>query len=356
MSKILFISPYPPHRVASQRFRFEQYLSQLTKNGVSYTTEPFFSEEGYRAFYQRGNLVSKIRAIVHSYVKRYLLLLRLRKYTFIFIHREATPLGPPIIEWVIAKVLRKKIIYDFDDAIWLTDNTSESRFEKFLRWRRKVASVCRWSYRVSCGNGYLAEYARQFNTQVVVNPTTIDTDATPIRSTPSHESKVTIGWTGSYSTLKYFRQLVPTLQALHRQYPAVDFIVIADQDPVPALSNYHFIRWAADTEKADLLRFDIGIMPLPDDPWTKGKCGFKALQYMAIGIPAVVSPVGANCEIVRHDVEGYWSTTPDEWFSHLEALILDPDKRLAMGKRGRERVERYYSLSANKDNFLSLFE
>lgn len=356
MSKILFICPYPPGRVPSQRFRFEQYLSQLNQKSFHVVTRPFFSEKAY-TLYHSGKLLSKIHAITQSYFSRYLLFLHAIPFDFIFIHREATPGGPPIFEWILAKIVRKKIIYDFDDAIWLTDNKNECRAEKILRWRSKVGSICRWSYKISCGNEYLADYARQFNSRVVVNPTTIDTHHLYLTQREKKAvGKTTIGWTGSHSTLKYLEMIVPVLQAVEQKYPDIIFLIIADKDPLLPLKNIIFKPWAAASEISDLTTIDIGLMPLPDDPWARGKCGFKALQYMALEIPALVSPVGVNCEIVQHGVEGFLCHTPNEWFLNIEDLILNPKKRELMGQRGRRKVIGLYSVDANTDNFLSLFQ
>ena len=295
---------------------------------------------------------------MHSYVRRYLLLLRASRYDFIFIHRETTPVGPPIAEWILAKLLRKKIIYDFDDAIWLTDKTDESVFKGIFRWRSKVRSICKWSYKISCGNSYLAAYAKQFNPNVFIIPTTIDTAKLHTRDAGDERSgkNIIIGWTGSRSTLKYLQELTPVLQAVEKKYSEVEYLMIADENPKLPLKNMVFRSWKKETEIRDLAAMDIGIMPLPDDAWTRGKCGFKALQYMAMSIPAVVSPVGVNREIVQNGVEGYWCTSHQEWFARLEELILNPEKRNEMGKRGRQKVIEHYSVASNSANFLSLFQ
>ena len=358
MKKVLFICPYPPNLAPSQRFRYEQYLSQLKEKSFDVEISPFFTERAYRHFYQSGNLFSKIYSITVSYLTRALLLLKIPSYDFVFIHREATPAGPPILEFVTAKFFRKRIIYDFDDAIWMTDNKDEARLTKLLKCRWKVSLICRWSYKVSCGNTYLANYARQFNPNVFLNPTTVDADNLHTRRSipPSSNEKVTIGWTGSHSTLKYLNSIVPVLEIVEKKYPQVTFLVIADRDPQLPLNNLVFRPWRLETEISDLASIDIGMMPLPDDPWTRGKCGFKALQYMAMGIPAVISPVGLNKEIVQHGVEGYWCSTFQDWTSHLEELILSPERRIEMGERGRHTVQDRYSVASNSANFLSLFQ
>jgi glycosyltransferase involved in cell wall biosynthesis len=272
----------------------------------------------------------------------------------VFIHREATPLGPPWLEWIIAKVLRKKIIYDFDDAIWLADTSGVNRFMVRLKWQQKVASICRWSYKVSCGNEYLCEFARQYHAQVVLNPTTIDTQHYHNQLKNQTAQPLTIGWTGSHSTMKYLTSIEAVLQKLEQQYD-FRFVVISNRPPEMKLKSIHFIPWKEATEVEDLLQLHIGLMPLPDDPWAKGKCGFKALQYLSLGIPALASPVGVNRKIVEHEVNGYLCASTEDWHIHLSRLLKDHELRTVMGEAGRKKVEREYSVKSNAENFLSLF-
>ena len=356
MKKILFVCPYPEGIAPSQRFRFEQYIRYLEEEGFQTEISPYFTEKAYAVFYQSGNLLSKIHCIFQSYLRRFTLLLQVHSFDFIFIHREITPLGPPILEWLLAKMLRKKIIFDFDDAIWTTDNANESSLAKWIRWRSKVQSICRWSHKIACGNDYLATFAQRENLKVMVMPTTIDFFPLKENQALKADASIVIGWTGSSSTLKYLRMLLPVLISLEEKYPSIKFLVIADRDPALPLCNYEFKHWTKETETQDLQAIDIGIMPLPDDEWTRGKCGFKALQYMAMSIPAVISAVGVNTKIVTHGAEGFLCTTSDEWFSCLEDLILDPARRRDMGERGRQKVMKLYSVEANSRRFLSLFQ
>ena len=165
-----------------------------------------------------------------------------------------------------------------------------------------------------------------------------------------------IGWTGSHSTLKYLHAIEPVLQKLENQFPFISFLIIADQPPPLHLARLTFIKWNPQTEIADLLKMDIGIMPLPDDEWSKGKCGFKALQYMALEIPSVVSPVGVNTFIINNESEGFLCRSNEEWLLALEKLIIDKNLRIKLGKAGRKKVVEHYSVSSNTSNFLSLFE
>lgn len=355
--KILFVTPYPRGEAPSQRFRFEQYFELLNRKGFSFRVQSFLSPADWKMLYSKGHGLSKARIILTGFVKRFFMLFKAVSYDFIFIHREAAFLGPPIIEWILAKILRKKIIYDFDDAIWFTDQVNESWILKTIRWRNKVKSICKWSYKVSCGNEYLCAFARQYAKHVVYNPTTIDTEHlhNPTNTSAKNKETLIIGWTGSHSTLKYLKDIEQVLIELEKKYPHVEILIIANQKPELALRTLKFLPWRKETEAEDLAKMDIGIMPLPDDEWTKGKCGFKALQYMAMEVPAVVSPVGVNLNIVDDGINGFHAATHQEWFERIEVLINDKSLRTKMGKAGREKVIGHYSVVSNSGVFLSLF-
>ena len=163
-----------------------------------------------------------------------------------------------------------------------------------------------------------------------------------------------IGWTGSFSTLKYIDIVLPVLRELQEQYDFT-FVVIADKDPQLELKNYRFIPWSRKTEISDLLSFHIGLMPLYDDDISKGKCGFKAIQYMSLGIPAVVSPVGVNAEIVDDAMNGFLCSTNKDWKRRLEELLTNPILRSNLGQAAREKIKRSYSVQATTKMFLDLF-
>jgi glycosyltransferase involved in cell wall biosynthesis len=357
---ILFICPYPHGKAPSQRFRFEQYFNQLNNAGFDFHVSPFFSEKTWSILYQQGKILQKLSGIFAGYISRIIILFTLSKYDYVFIHREATPLGPPIFEFFITFGFRKKIIYDFDDAIWLTNTSQENWLASKLKWHRKVKAICQWSYKVSCGNEYLCHFAGQFTSNVFLNPTTIDTNNlhTPLRKIKNQNSAIiTIGWTGTHSTLKYLNWLEPIINSLEKKFPnCLRFLVIADKVPSLKIKCFEFMPWSKDTEIDDLLLFDIGVMPLTNDEWAKGKCGFKALQYMALGIPVVASPVGVNLKIIEQGEDGYLCDNQTSWESTLEKLILDSDHRIKIGKCGRKKVINHYSVLSNTSNFLSLFQ
>jgi len=352
--KILFVVPYPPGKAPSQRFRFEQYLDFLKEKQWQINVASFMDEKTWRILYNPGHSVQKIGGILKGFLKRFTLLFSVPAYDFIFIHREATPIGPPWFEWVVAKILKKKIIYDFDDAIWLPNVSENNKIVAGIKWHQKVNAVCKWAYKVSCGNAYLQDYAKQFNYNAVVIPTTIDTINLHNQVKTQNTAKVVIGWTGTHSTMKYLEPVVPILQQLEESYN-FEFCVISNQKPAFSLRSLTYKPWRKESEIADLLHFNVGIMPLADDPWAKGKCAFKALQYMALGIPALVSPVGMNTEVVEQNINGYLCNTAEQWYAGLAEMISNPALRIKLGKAAREQIQNNYAVVAIRTDFLGLF-
>lgn len=353
--RILFITPYPTGEAPSQRFRFEQYFKSLTENGHSYKTSSFLSLKAWGIVYKTGHLPDKILALINGYWRRILDVISLRHFDAVFIHREATPFGPPWFEWLVTKIFKKYMVYDFDDAIWIPNASETNKYLTMLFKRfANVADVCRWSTVVSVGNAYLAEYAGQYNKNVVINPTTIDTDEHHNMMKEHGKHKFTIGWTGSHSTVQYLDEIYPVLKKLEEEHE-FEFHVICDVPPKFTLKSLKFVKWSKKAEIDDLMNFNLGIMPLPADIWAKGKCGFKALQYMSLGVPALVSNVGVNAEIVDHGVNGFICNTPEEWYSSLKKLMTDSSCLQMLSSRTREKIITHYSVRSNKQNFLNLF-
>lgn len=352
--KILFVVPYPVGKAPSQRFRFEQYFQILSEAGYSYTIAPFLDESTWSILYQSGQTVRKAIGILKGFFRRVLLLFKTRDYDFVFIHREATPIGPPWFEWFVSKVLKKRIIYDFDDAIWIPNTSEANSIVAGIKWHQKVAQICSWAYKISCGNSYLQSYAKHYNSNSIVIPTTIDTIGHHNKIKQQIMEQVVIGWTGTHSTMKYLEPLVPVLQELEQKY-SFKFLVISNNEPTFDLKSLVYIPWNKETEIEDLAKMNIGIMPLLNDQWAKGKCAFKALQYMALGIPAVVSPVGMNSEVVEQGLNGFICDSALEWTNALEELLINTTRRIQMGKAARHKVESTYSVTANRRNFLELF-
>lgn len=352
--RILFVVPYPRGEAASQRFRFEHYLPFVKEQGITYRYLSFWSLATWNILYKPGYKGRKILGFMAGVAKRFFTLFALPFYQFVFIHREATPAGPAWFEWMAKNIFKKKIIYDFDDAIWIPVVSAANKSVSGLRNFGKVSKICRWSYKVSVGNDFLAQYAGKYNQKVVVLPTVVNTEEAHNRMQEQAILTPAIGWTGTFSTLPYLNIVLPVLQQLQEKY-SFAFFVIADKDPKLPLKNYHFIKWSKKTEATDLLNFHIGIMPLHDDELSRGKCGFKAIQYMSLGIPAVVSPVGVNSVIVDNGINGFVCSTPGEWYQELELLLKEPSLREKMGIEARKKIQTHYSVTSSLPIFFSLF-
>jgi glycosyltransferase involved in cell wall biosynthesis len=351
---LYFLFPYPIAESPSQRFRFEQYFETLKKHNIPYKSQSFFDEATWVILYKEGHILQKVRGVCKGYLRRIFVLFKLISCTHVFIHRELAPWGPPVFEWIIAKILRKKIVYDFDDALWLTDLNANEHLKIWLKNPGKTANIIKWSWRVSAGNQYLCDYARRYNKDVILNPTTIDTEHLHNQLKNQETIPVVVGWTGSHSTLKYLEPLVPVIAKLEQEL-AFEFLVICNKKPQWPLRSLRFLPWKKETEREDLLKMHFGLMPLPDDEWAKGKCGFKALQYMALGMPALVSPVGVNTEIVLHGEDGFVCTTTEDWELYIRMLIQNTRLRHRMGDKARYKIEQQFSVRSNEQNFLSLF-
>lgn len=356
-NKILFLLPYPLERAPSQRFRVEMLLPLLDKQNTQYTLRTFISPKTWDVLYKGGSVLSKITGIASGYFKRmYTVIFKAPSYDIIFIHREAAPMGPPIFEWYLAKVLKKRIIYDFDDAIWIPNTSAENKIATLLKYSSKVKLVCMWSSVISAGNDYLCRFASEHSqAKVVKMPTVVDTQ-NRYKSHKQHSpGPVTIGWTGSHSTLKYLDLIIPVLKKLKVEYDFT-FLVIADKKPLLDLDNWAFIQWRAETEIEDLMKIDIGLMPLEADAWAEGKCGFKLIQYLALGVPAVASPVGVNKQIIEENINGFLCIEENEWLTAIKKLIGDHKIRQSFGDKGRQKIVKEYSIEGTKEKFLNLFD
>jgi glycosyltransferase involved in cell wall biosynthesis len=355
LKKILFLVPYPLHHAPSQRFRVELFFPVLQQHNLPFTIKTFLDEATWQVLYKSGSPLQKVWGVVKGFLRRTKhVLLDVPRYDYIFIHREASPVGPPVFEFIITKIWRKKIIYDFDDAIWIPNTTQENRVVSWVKAFWKIKYICRWSYKVVAGNEFLAAFARQNNKQVALIPTCVDTGSHHNKLKEQHTEKIVVGWTGSHSTMKFLDPIVEVLNRLVEDFN-IDVVIISNKAPQFELQNLNYLPWKEATEVEDLLKINIGVMPLEADPWCEGKCGFKLIQYMALGIPAVASPIGVNKQIVDQGINGFLCTTQQEWYKAITTLIQQEDMRIRMGKLGQEKIQAIYSIQANAGAFVALF-
>jgi len=356
MKKILFVAAHRIDRSPSQRYRFEQYFPFFKANGWDCHLSYLISEEDDKFFYKPGNFFKKIGVLIRSIKTRWKDLKKADDYDIIFIQREAFMLGSVYFEKQFSKS-KAKVIFDFDDAIWFMDVSEGNKKFKFLKNPEKTEKIISLSDIVFAGNQYLANYAKKKNANVIIIPTTIDTEKHK-RSMPyAGNEKICIGWSGSITTIKHFEYAIPILRKIKKKYgDKVYFKVMGEPNYKNDELNIQGIPWTSATEVDVLSSFDIGIMPLPDDEWAKGKCGLKGLSYMALEIPTILSPVGVNTEIIQDGVNGFLATDEEEWIEKLSLLIESEELRKNLGIKARKTVIERYSIESQKEVYIKHFQ
>ncbi len=331
MPKILFLTVHRPDRSPSQRFRFEQYLPYLEENGFKCNHFFLLDDKADITFYSHGKIISKLILALKSAQKLFKLSRVANDYDFIFVQRECFMLGTSYFEKRFSRS-KAKLMYDFDDSIWLLDVSNANKAFAFLKDPDKTSKLISISDTVVAGNEYLAAYAKQFNQNVKVIPTTVNTDQYYKKKT-SDENKICIGWSGSLTTIKHLETAIPFLKRIKSKYgDRVIIKVMGDENYINEDLEIKGIKWSSETELDVLSTFDIGIMPLPNDEWAKGKCGLKGLLYMSIEIPTIMSPVGVNIEIIKDGENGFLAATEEEWINKLSELIESKTLLVKIGK------------------------
>lgn len=330
-------------------------MAYLEQHGFHCELSHLVSERDDQVLYRRGHYLDKLRFVRRGIAKRIADLRRVDEFDIIFIFREALMTRSTRFERAF-KRSKAKIIFDFDDSIWLQNVSEANRYWAWVKDPGKTSKIITIADLVFAGNAYLADYAGRFNPNVTVVPTTIDTSEyqpPPFRS----EGPICIGWSGSITTIQHFKYAIPALQILKAKYgDRIHIRVIGDSSYAEPSLDVVGLPWRKETELADLAAMDIGIMPLPDDEWSRGKCGLKGLQYMGIGLPAVMSPVGVNSDIIEDGRNGFLASTTDEWVDKLSLLIDNSDLRRKMGIEARRTVEERYSVNIWKERYLRHFQ
>lgn len=355
MPRLVCFVPHREDRSPSQRYRLEQFFPYFREKGWEVVYANLLTEADDRIFYAPGHIPGKLGILLGAIRRRMRQIAALRPDDIVIVHREAFMTRGTFFEQAIRRKVRH-LVFDFDDAIWHMDVSEGNRKLAWLKDPSKTGRIIALADKVIAGNDYLADHARQFNPQVEVIPTTINVERYRPQHTARPDGAVVIGWTGSHTSLAHLRQFLPVLYRVQQQLAGrVVFRVISDRPveaPGLAVEN---VRWSSATEVEDLAALDIGIMPLPDDPWSRGKCGFKGLQYMGMGKAVVLSDVGVNSVIVQHGVNGLLARTEEDWVRHLRQLVEDADLRSRMGQAARQTVVDHWSVQAWRQRYLDLF-
>lgn len=353
MKRVLFIAHHRLDRSPGQRYRFEQYFDWFRENGIECVLSNLLDEEDDRNLYKPRNYWNKFKIAVKSWRKRRNDLKRINEFDLVVIYREARITRGISFE---KKVSKKGIpmLFDFDDAIWVKDMSAGNKWLSFLKSSNKIQKILPLCTHVTAGNEYLADFASQFNKNVSIVPSTIDCN----KYVPDHgtSDKITIGWVGSHTTVKHFELVINVYKDLLKTFgDKIEFKVIGD----PLYKNRELgivgEPWSNEREVELFNSLDIGVMPLEEDAWTKGKCGMKGLLYMSVGKPAVMSAVGMNCDIIDHGKNGYVPVGEEEWFKVLSNLITDDALRNRIGEAGRKTVQEKYSYQVVKHQMLDIY-
>lgn len=339
--KILAIVPSIVDTNPGQRYRMEQWAPLLAKRGVQVTFAPFETSELNEILYQRGHVLRKVSAVAKGIMKRHLELQSVTNYDLVYVFREAALLGPAWFERRIAAA-GVPIVFDFDDAIFVPYRSPANGYLSYLKFPTKTRTICRLAAHVMAGNSYLADYARQVNKHVSIVPSTVNLTEYSLNGKSSEKSVPVIGWTGSYSTVPHLNTLRSAFQQLAKRHRFRLRVIGAHDYTLPGV-DVEAVPWRSQSEVDDLRPVDIGIMPVPDDRWSRGKCGMKALQYMGLGIATVCSPVGMNCDIIDDEANGLLAASREEWIAQLSRLLQDARLRARLGQAGRKTVEQRYS-------------
>lgn len=344
MVKLLGLVQKRPGLSPGQRFRLEQWEPVLRRqHGISIDFLPFESPSLTEILYEPGHRVMKSFLVLRDAIRRRRVLSIASDYDAVVIYREASLFGPAILERMLAGA-GVPMILDFDDAIWMPGPASANGIFSRLTFRSKTATICRLATSVVVGNRYLADYASQYSQHVTIVPSTVDLDLSPLQPEPPSGEVLTVVWIGSPTSMPYLELVRNALVRLGQRRETVLRVICSRplEPPVQGVRT-EFVPWKAEEEAIRLGESQIGIMPLPDNEFTRGKCGLKALQYMAVGRPVIASPVGVNSEIINHGSNGLLASTDDEWISAFETLATSPKLRTRMGREGRKTVEDRFS-------------
>jgi glycosyltransferase involved in cell wall biosynthesis len=343
--KLLFVTPNPIQS-ASERYRIYQFVPYLERAGFACTVLPFATRALHRAV-QGERLAPKLLLTPFCYLRRMSELAAYSQYDLLLVHRGIFPFPWPALEKMLFR-RQAKVIFDFDDAIHVGHkDIAAKKYPWMYRWKygpgvNGMLSCCS---HVIAGNRILAEHASKLNSHVSVVPTVVDLDQYEYRPPRRSNDRLTIGWVGSRSTSPYLLEIEAALRELGTVHSGkIRFRFYGDPQRQLNLPDSESLPFSLASEIEDLRTIDIGIMPMPDNDWTRGKCAFKAIQYMALGIPTVTSPVGMATELIQHTVNGFWARTPQDWFESLDRLVTDAELRKRFAGEGRKTIEQHYSL------------
>lgn len=336
---------------ASSRLRSLQYIPYLRKAGIHVDYSALFSNTMLKRRYVSRNY--RLQDLIVSYWCRFRTLLQVQNYDLIIIQKEVLPWLPSWIERFLLK--KTHYILDFDDAQFHKYDDHYSAFIRYF-YSAKFDRLIARSRLVIAGNKYISGRCKSADARwIEIIPTVVDLDRYVPKQIYSGHKVLKIVWVGTPETVKFLNFLSGPLAELAKRYSFTLRVIGAGKITMPGVP-VELLPWSADTECSMISNCDIGIMPLSDTPWERGKCAYKLIQYMACGLPVVASPVGANCDVVINDKTGFFATSELDWIEKLEQLLSDAELRQRLGEQGRLRVEFNYSLQKSALRLINLIQ
>ncbi len=354
--KVLALASYPVEAAAT-RYRLQQYVEPLAARGVTLEIHPFLNSHQFKILYQRKALPATALGLIKSAVMRVSDLVIARKADVVLIQRESMLFGPPIIERLIARGLKRPMVLDLDDATYVAyDSPTYGALGK-LKWFSKTDDLIRWASLVTCGNRSIAEYATSKGTKARIVPTVVDTEIfRPMERDGDREVPV-LGWIGTHSTFPYLESSFTVLSRIAQEHRfSLKIVGAGRKDIAIPKVVVETLAWDLDREVRDFQSIDIGLYPIDTKlygNWAQGKSGFKAVQYMAVGVPYVATPIGGSAEIGVADKTHLFASTHDEWYRNLKLLIADERLRKEMGAAGRQHAIEHYALEDQADKLVA---
>jgi len=342
--RVLGLASYPVEAAAT-RFRMLQFVEPLAQQGIELSVYPFIDSRLHGSLYQRSQWLQTTFGLTLASLRRVRELWRARKADLLFVQREAMMFGPPIIEWLSINLHGCPMVLDLDDATYVSyKSPTYGRLGSMVKWFSKTNDLIRWSRLVTCGNREIAAYVSSKGRPAVVIPTIVDTASFRPRADAIKNEVPLIGWIGTHSTFAYVKTIFPVLERLAREQRFRLRLVGTGEDKVeiPGVEVEN-LPWKLDREIADFQSLDIGIYPIIEDDWSVGKSCFKAIQYMAVGVPFVLSPVGICREIAEPGQTHFVARTEQGWYEHLSRLLADASLRRRMGDAGRNYAVENFS-------------
>lgn len=352
--KVLALASYPIEAAAT-RYRLYQFVDPLAERGITLDVRPFLDSQQFKEFYKRAGFGRKALGLMRSALSRLGDIWAASDADVLLVQREAMMFGPPLIEWLATRLARCPMVLDLDDATYVSyTSPTYGRFGSALKWFGKTDDLIRWAKVVTCGNRFIAEYATDKGTRAVVIPTVVDTDRFRPLADATAREPVVLGWIGTHSTFPYLKSIFPALQELARTHPfKLKIVGAGDQSSELDGVEVESLAWSLEREIEDFQSFDIGLYPIDIDQygreWASGKSGFKAIQYMAVGIPYVATPIAACAEIGEAGITHLFATTHEEWRETLAKLISEMGLRRRMGEAGRRHALEHYTVAAQAD-------